>query len=119
MSWCWVVNVSLAINILAMQLCWIGSIVVYMSSQHQKLAKRQISKRLAWAAMGLMSLLATMLFSQLHHWLAAAIIALSIFMGSWTVLTIVVPYYPKLKPVVMTGSLFFLLTALLEGTHVA
>lgn len=80
--------------------------------------KHPVDKKLAWTGFALLTLTASVMQSQLYHWLAAVTIVLVAVMTCWILLALCVPYFPKVKPVYWGGSLFMLATSLLGGAHV-
>lgn len=108
----------LLIKVTALQLVWLACLPIYLASQQQVFLKRSVNKKMAWFLFSVFSLIATLMLTKIYHPLTASIFTLVVWMTAWIVLALWSPYRASPKKVVISGSLFAFLVALLGGPYV-
>ena len=108
----------MALNISALLVYWLGSLVAYLGSERQKILVMPLNKTRAWTTFVATQIIAFVMLTQTHHWLQVTILLLVLTMLIWITLALVVPYFPKNRNIFFMGTITAVLIAIIGGAYV-
>ncbi len=109
----------LVVEILALQLAWLGCVPVYCAAKPQRIFPHPLPKPLAWLSFIVATLLAVWMLSHIYLWLTAWLIVMVVVMVVWILLAIIMPHCNRFSVVSPVLAVLMLLMALLGDSHVA
>jgi hypothetical protein len=96
---------------------WIGCLLVYVASPHQKLLERSLSKVVSYPVFITLIIISWLGFSQEHTPVIAGLVVLVLMMVMWPVIVFMVSHIKsQFMPYLVGGGLFFSLLSLLGTT---
>ena len=105
--------------ILAVTLLWLGCLIVFLASPHQKFIKKRLSQMVCWAIFTVLALVSWFLYCNVFDGVIAGLMVLSFVMIMWP--TIVVAHaHCSLKLLAFTccGAVIFSVIAQLGAVNV-
>ena len=103
----------------ATSLLWLGCLLVFMASPHQKLCSKQVNKKFSWFVFTLLTSLSWLLFCAIYSMVIAAIVVLALIMAMWTAMILLHGHLKtKLLPFALVGGAIAILLVQLGGSHV-
>lgn len=105
---------------LATFLLWLGCVLVFIASPHQKLTNRRPNKGISWGAFIVLTTISWLLFCAIYSVVIAAIVVLTLIMAMWAAMVLVHGHVKtKLIPFFICGSIVSITIVQLGGWHVA
>lgn len=96
-----------------LQVVWWSSVLPYLSSKRQRLLPRPIPRIFAWAGFVAGMVVSCSLLARVHHPTSAIVYGLSVVMVSWILLVLGTSHSEHKFQVLIWGTGFALLTAVL------
>lgn len=96
-----------------LQMAWWSSVLPYLSSKRQRLLPLPIPRVFGWAGFVAGMVITCWLLTRVHHPTSAIIYGLSVIMVSWMLLVLGISHSEHKFPVLIWGTGFALLTAVL------
>jgi len=101
-------------------LLWLGCLMVFLASPHQKLTTRRPSRGYSWWVFVILTTSSWFLFCAIYSMVIAAIVVLTLVMTMWTAIVLVHGHVKtKLLPFAVGGSVISVVIVQLGGWHVA
>lgn len=105
---------------LATFVLWLGCMLVFLASPHQKLTQKRPLKGISWGAFIFLTIISWLMFCAIYSMVIAAIVVLALVMTMWTAIVLVHGHVKtRLMPFFIIGSAVSVFIVKLGEWHVA